>query len=402
MTAVGDELRALAQERDLATRRNLLVSLADAVDGGKNADEWATIDLHSALGAPVIATTEPEKRQLTVLEIIRVVLIFLPIMSTWFGLDRATRAYSNLTEAQRANGPSFFQQWLTGFGGRLTFSFTTMTWVTLALVLLVIVVSVAIEVLQNQATLPSEEKHLQLTERLAAALAEASLLLAKRRLSTPARFREEMTKAAAEMNQALVVIRDVSSKAAKLVLDLGAAETSSQDAMRSLTAASDSFGTSSGALAAAVSRLADDHTDRLDTLTLAVEAAARSVELNLSDREAQLDRLLAESRDRDRQLIVEALESFRASVTEIARQFGSLDRGTAAAIADARRTMPEVVRPVEASLDRLERLASDLVTAVAGNSDRRSDGRSWNGQVFDPAERAIDLRKQSPNGTGTP
>src|SRR5579884_2321839 len=110
-----------AHDKNGATR---LRFLAEAVEA--NAAEWANKDIYQIVNPEMIAERYRSRyasfigNLVAVLELLRNILIFAPIIVTWYGISQATAAYHALlgSHPDQVSQP-FLYLWEQGFGGRL-------------------------------------------------------------------------------------------------------------------------------------------------------------------------------------------------------------------------------------------------------------------------------------------
>ncbi|MFJ2033735.1 hypothetical protein [Streptosporangium sp. NPDC087985] len=210
------ELRKLAAHPRLAARTDELHDLASAITDSDKAEHWCELDLFAAFspedtvipdGEPAETKWQKVPRWLSVL--FSSILVFVPILITWFGLMKATDAYG---EVLKASGPEaarrpFLEMWQQGFDGRLPefFKFDNIAFCTLTAIGVLIFWTIFENVMRNSAERKedtSEHDLAVLRARLRRALTRASLLLGQVRLSSPTRFGAELTKTVIEINLA--------------------------------------------------------------------------------------------------------------------------------------------------------------------------------------------------------
>ncbi|MFI6289773.1 methyl-accepting chemotaxis protein [Streptomyces sp. NPDC051018] len=224
---VAADLTDLAREPGLASRRDELTVLADALRGIGDGDlePWTELDLVSAFArresVQALRTRRPPA-YLGWLEAGLGALVFVPLLLTWSGLTRASSAYEALIEADRKQAARpFLQLWQTGFEGHLTGWFTfghvvgTATLVILLLLMLAMLHGwrrAAQDRAEEAARLGGDE----LLARLVPVLTRAQLLLNEERFGSPVRFAAELGKSAHTLNQ-------LSDKAVKAQTSLEAA-----------------------------------------------------------------------------------------------------------------------------------------------------------------------------------
>jgi len=230
---VGRQLRQLAQESRLSGAAEHLRGLALAVEG-VDRDPWLDVRLHQALDPRLVVQGQAmESGGARLLHTAPAMVVFLPIMVTWYGLYRATRAFREAVAVDAAVARrSFLELWNTGMVGQLP-SAWRFERVALYDVLAVAVLCVAIgaEGIGRRTAQAREEAAVaDLVARLSAALLDADLVLAPHRLAAPARFSTELGNAATELGG--LVQRAVS--AAELLKDAARQVGSLSDRIRTI------------------------------------------------------------------------------------------------------------------------------------------------------------------------
>ncbi|MFB6953315.1 hypothetical protein ACFCXP_27115 [Streptomyces niveus] len=233
------ELRVLAAEPAFELRSTEFIDLAHDLEQGTRLDRWADVDLVQAFvrpeslaqpppapraslfaqlrvalaakaGAGALArTVRDELRQRPVregfLEAALGVLVFVPLLITWFGLREAVRAYGELSQEnpKEATRP-FLQLWQTGFGGHLASSgrFENVALMAVVLISLLVVLSVWHARARSrtdrvEARLNGEQEYL--LGRLASLLTRIQLALVPHRAASPQQFTAGLSKAATRM-----------------------------------------------------------------------------------------------------------------------------------------------------------------------------------------------------------
>lgn len=203
------QLQDLAGRPALAPRAAELGVLADDLTHSRRLDRWAELDLVHAYVRPesvTMADTRPSARRDGLLEAALGVLVFIPLLITWFGLRDAVRAYGELAKDDREEATRpFLQLWQSGFGGHLSplgrFENVALTAVVLiALLVLLSVVHARVRWRADKEEAEQETERERLLARLASVLTRLQLLLAPHRSASPKQFAAELTKAATKMN----------------------------------------------------------------------------------------------------------------------------------------------------------------------------------------------------------
>ncbi|MFJ6738328.1 hypothetical protein ACIQOU_05345 [Streptomyces sp. NPDC091279] len=198
-------------------RRDELTCLAeDLKNDDDRLDSWAEIDLLDAFvrpetlsPPPAPAAHAPGRRRWSprdgVLEAVLGVLVFVPLLITWFGLREAVRAYGELSrvDPKEATRP-FLQLWQTGFDGHLAAvgRFENVALMAVVLITLLVLLSVWHARARTVAERREEERELedeQLLASLASLLTRVHLCLVPRRAASPHQFSQELTKTAKQL-----------------------------------------------------------------------------------------------------------------------------------------------------------------------------------------------------------
>ncbi|MFC4529335.1 hypothetical protein [Sphaerisporangium dianthi] len=289
---LADELRQIAGHPFMEARSDQLCDLADAILGARQllavipadagspsepadgpftgkAERWCEVDLFAAFapedtliatGHSVEILTGRKKQRMSsgARATISSVLVFVPILTTWFGLKMATSAYGSALDA---GGPEvarrpFLEMWQQGFDGRLfwLFKFDSIAACTLAVIAFLIVWTVYENTTGRRAEDRSEQELGRLRARLRGALTQATLMLNQVRLSSPTRFTGELTKAAGE-------IKKIGSTTRKMQQDLSKSLT---QALESAEKVSESLVAGATGVQGAVERL-DRHLTDINT-----------------------------------------------------------------------------------------------------------------------------------------
>ncbi|QEV20940.1 hypothetical protein [Streptomyces alboniger] len=209
------ELRRLAALPALEPRGAELTALHRDMGTMTRLDSWAEVDLVQTYVRPESVRTPPERtsgRRDRLLEAALGVLVFIPLLITWFGLREAVRAYGELADEdpKQATRP-FLQLWQTGFGGHLSSlgRFENVALMAVLLIALLVGLSVwhaRVRVRAERDDAEREEEREQVLAQLASVLTRAQMLLAPYRSATPQQFIAELRQAAKEMG-------DVAAKA---------------------------------------------------------------------------------------------------------------------------------------------------------------------------------------------
>lgn len=209
-----------AQPTRFAGRREELRCLAhDLQADDARLNSWAEIDLLDSFARPEPPGSAPAARPARpwwrraprdgALEAVLGVLVFVPLLVTWFGLREAVRAYGELsrTDPKEATRP-FLQLWQTGFDGHLTTvgRFENVALMAVVLITLLVLLSVWHARARNTAERLDERRQAEderVLGELAGLLTRVQLCLVPRRAASPQQFSRELTNTAKQL-QALV------------------------------------------------------------------------------------------------------------------------------------------------------------------------------------------------------
>ncbi|ATL31310.1 hypothetical protein [Streptomyces formicae] len=203
------ELKRLAALPELEPRGAELTALHRDMSTDTRLDRWAELDLVGTYVRPESVRLPPEPtsgRRDRLLEAALGVLVFIPLLITWFGLREAVRAYGELSEEDpKQSTRPFLQLWQSGFGGHLS-SFGRFENVALMAVLLIaLLVGLSVWHARVRAHAERDEAEQEaarekLLAQLASVLTRAQMHLAPRRSASPQQFTSELTKAAEKLS----------------------------------------------------------------------------------------------------------------------------------------------------------------------------------------------------------
>ena len=263
----------------LAARRPELKTLADDLNQGNRLQTWAELDLMEAFVRPESLTAPPagpppgtpwwrRAPRDGVLEAVLGVLVFIPLLVTWFGLREAVRAYGELSREhpKQATRP-FLQLWQTGFGGHLAEVGRFENVALMAVVLITLLVLLSVWHAHTRTRAEREEENRQagderLLGSLASLLSRVQLCLAPHRAASPDQFSKELTRAAQQLQNLLKTANGSHKRLA--------------DGADAVAKATDALQQAAGALSAEVPRLATA-ADRVEAAVKAGTSATDQV-----------------------------------------------------------------------------------------------------------------------------
>lgn len=184
----ANELMRLSLDSAFAPRASDLADLANAVRGYEDVSSpWTGINLHAAF--PPASSIQPSKRNLLegALAVLAAVSVFFPIAWTWWSLQAATRAYSQMLADNSADGRSFLQLWTSGFDARLsTIHYLTPVATVSVMLILLAVGLIVINRVVDSTSMRREARRIAAAEaELSSALTAAERVLITRRAENP-------------------------------------------------------------------------------------------------------------------------------------------------------------------------------------------------------------------------
>lgn len=207
---LSEELRRLTAHPSLAPRSAELKVLAADLESDHQLDRWAEADLVDAYVRPESVLTPPAGvagRHDGRLEAALGILVFIPLLVTWFGLREAVRAYGELSRVDpKESTRPFLQLWQSGFGGHLSAlgRFENVALMAVLLIALLVLLSVwhaRVRALTEREEREQQAERERLLAELASVLTRTQIVLAPHRSASPQQFTAELTKAATQMRQ---------------------------------------------------------------------------------------------------------------------------------------------------------------------------------------------------------
>ncbi len=162
--------------------------LSEAIESGTHADLWSTVDIYRIIDSNTIIeglNRHPANNHIIFrLELARNLLVFAPLLVSWFYISLAMNAYGKLTASgPDLTGETFIYLWQHNFGGNLAgiFSLSVMAGLDALLLLAVLVCTFLVFYLAGG----QEREHEKLRFKLNHALAGAEFCLASYRWLQP-------------------------------------------------------------------------------------------------------------------------------------------------------------------------------------------------------------------------
>jgi len=211
---VARKLEEAAARPELADRRPQLAALGAALVDRDRAEGWQSVPLHTALGYPLPEPGEAGAGGLRWLDGVRVALVFVPVAVTWAGVSWAGALYRQELAVDPDLGPqSFFRLWLSGFDGRMWLSFDRMALIVAIVVLLIIGLTAGMEYYRARFQAVAAQRRHRLHAELNGLLTEATVHLARGQADAPERFRDVLSRTAAELAELVTQVRGAASEA---------------------------------------------------------------------------------------------------------------------------------------------------------------------------------------------
>ncbi|GAB2717066.1 hypothetical protein [Streptomyces bullii] len=365
---LGKELTELLErhENRLAVRRDELSALADDLTQGNRLGTWAELDLVQSFVRPESLTAEPvgpdpgrpwwrRGPRDGVLEAVLGVLVFVPLLITWYGLREAVRAYGELSRErpEEATRP-FLQLWQTGFDGHLSAlgRFENVALMAVLLITLLVLLSVWHARTRTRAEREEEVRHAEderLLGRLASLLTRVQLCLAPHRAASPDQFSQELTRAAQQL-QGLLKRAERSHKS---LVDSASAVGDATDALQK----------AAGALSAEVPGLARA-ADRVEAAVQAGTAVSEQVRRDSRDTAQIISDRLQTAGDEVRSAFASLVAEQKALAVKSAAAAQAAELAAQAVAAGAGRTN-DVVDGMREATERWDAAAAHWQDAAA-------------------------------------
>jgi methyl-accepting chemotaxis protein len=286
------ELLELADEPALARRRDALAALAGALTSD-DAHHWARVNLFEAFNEDSVVDPEGAKvaNSVSKLEMLRNILILLPLLITWWGISRAVDSYgAYLRQFPEEGTKPFVQLWQEGFGhGAMTLSQVAM--IDVVMILFVIGANFAASYQRRKLEVAIPAREGEVWNRLQGCITDASVHLARRSFDSPLRFNELLTAAAQELERVHTKMRGSVDKVTSLLTRANDAADRIGAGAAILTASTDRQAESAAEVRTALTGLAqqlaaadgraDDLLDRVQTIVASHEALVAQVDRGL-------------------------------------------------------------------------------------------------------------------------
>jgi hypothetical protein len=383
-TGLADASRAvreLAQRVEFAPRQADLTALADALDAGEawDFDGWDRIDLITSFNPISTIHIEPSRRGNHALGAAAGVVMFLPLVWTWMSLHAASQAYNRLLESRprAADGVSFLQLWVTGFGGELPARerLGTVTIVSVFLILAAIVLLVGNRWYTEGGHRHDDRRYAQAEAELATALTAAQRELAKATLSRGA-TPETLVLSVTKLMEAHKATSEASQRVAATVEMARTAITDAIDQVRLVSShmagTTSSFDRAAVAVGGAAATVERETRQALDQLASSLATAAERSGQQISAAQLQATSELGKASDglsRVHRDLITALDDFTRSRDLTQSGFAS----SLASSDQARLAMSQDVAKALAAIQSLFGEMHDKLAQLEGAAERLED-----------------------------
>lgn len=149
-----------------------LVDIGNSLDDG---EFWLNLELNNVINYPLFITRATsffhkksvKRKVIEISELVRNVLVLVPILLTWNALSRASAAYKAVVESNPSLlGRPFLLLWQEGFQGARVMSFSTVAFLDALVIMVVLCLTFAVLSLNSSALENAEQKAVNLGNRL--------------------------------------------------------------------------------------------------------------------------------------------------------------------------------------------------------------------------------------------
>ncbi len=195
---VASSLKEVSRDLEFAhdqVSASRVFQLSEVVESGKRADLWSTVNIYRIIDSNTIIeglNKHPANNRIIFrFELARNLLVFTPLLVSWFYISLAMNAYGKLTASgPDLTGETFIYLWQHNFGGNLAgiFSLSAMAGIDALLLLAVLVCTFLVFYLANK----QEQEHERLRFKLNQALAGAEFCLASHKWQQPTNVADDL------------------------------------------------------------------------------------------------------------------------------------------------------------------------------------------------------------------
>ncbi|GCE51277.1 hypothetical protein EI42_03433 [Thermosporothrix hazakensis] len=379
-----EEAANIVKESDeLAADR--LNELADAVDGGSYSDAWAASDIHQVINIPAIVHHFREHGGkgcfVGWIEMIRNVLILVPLMITWYGISGAISAYGELVQAdERKSTLPFILLWQQGFDGRLNGvqAFGTIATADFIILFCVVILTVVSAYLTSLSRQKREEDADKLERLLMHGLAGARLCLTTKNWTQPTNF-------VTRFDQAIDSFKQVVGELVKQIQEerdaLAKLATRQEEETKLFSTFKGELQTSMTGISTSVSQLQST----LTSLTGAVEHLQGDITV-LSEpvkQVAQQQGILTTNS----QQVISLLDAQIKALTQITDQHEQLSKDLQESLRTLETTLQENSKQADDFAETIQEINKRYVDYLDKMRDEHEEQKDLSNRIYDAAER---------------
>jgi hypothetical protein len=217
----ADSLRRWITESN-PTNRAILERLEKDIRDDSQMERWAAFALEDLIRPPLAIAAETwQSRLARGIELFRNIVLFFPVMVTWFAIDFASDAYSNYLEKEwrpelGESSKSFLQIWnnpekLDELLGLFKPTLQTIAFVDGILIVILILSTVLVHFFDAKAEGISRQKDLENDLALRGVMVDVGLFLHGFRQITPSQLKSGLSEAVNSLARATESIRDTSA-----------------------------------------------------------------------------------------------------------------------------------------------------------------------------------------------
>ncbi|WP_432535495.1 hypothetical protein [Kineococcus arenarius] len=366
---LAGEVAALAEQEAQEHRAGTLRALEGALRAQDDLGRWADCDLFAVLDVDGPGAPARERRSLLRSGALRTVLVFAPVMVTWAGLLFAGRAYGRMTAAgEAAEGLSFLQLWLDGFGGRTFFSLDRVAEIAVALIAAAIAVSVATDRrhrADDEAAAAADAAH---RHRLRALASRTTLALAPHRSNAAEQLGAHFERGLTELGRLVAETIRLHADTSTLVAHVRAASTTAIEAAGAASTGGERVAEAATRLESAVTEAMGNHREQIAADRAQHSAALRDSTDRLERSLGQLEKASAEAlresfESRDR--VLGAVEGVTSSVTLLSTETRAAMADLAASAREMSKHSADFGEQVTGHLQSLSTTARESVEKIS-------------------------------------
>jgi predicted nucleic acid-binding Zn-ribbon protein len=394
----AEKLEEFAEKPELKSRAGQLQSLARAMNDVDHSHLWRGMNLRGVFEDAVSdAQTRTMPLHLKLLGALRMMLVFVPVALTWWGIHLAASAYNDMLAANpELVAQSFFREWLEGFGGTLWLTFDRMAMLIAGAVVALVLIWIIAEQASERYDRNAEAAHDDLEADFQSLLTDAELHLAGTTASTPDDLLSSINQVARRTDRLLEKITTISQQIREASEGMEDTSRSVREAADAATTAvkdiSDAANETVRGLDSATDKLADSLDDHQSKLTESLRRYQDEMSERMQHQQNELGSMLrlveaalqhiAEVSEQHREAIGGLLAGHHQDLEMVLpRLVQHLDEAVAAQLREHREHLIEVINPL------LERQAETMNPALMELADRVIALQSQTQTIYPPQHR---------------